>query len=162
MLDSFYIRVFLIWFICIILSEFMRGEHFAYKICMAQTNSFISVCHVWITWHTVTGKLRDRQSVLRRTSRANGLVRSTLLSRSRKACCVVQSKIPSRRLSSFHGISKGEGTRPFDLARRLVYMAHALLLGGLFLVLYFVACRPRKYTSCYTNLFDPECNNMRA
>ena len=51
---------------------------------------------------------------------ANGLVRSTLLSRSRKGCCVVQRKIPSRRLSSFHGISKGEGTRPFDLAGRPV------------------------------------------
>ena len=91
-------------------------------------------------------------------ARSNGLVRSTLLSRSRKGCCAVRRKIASRRLSSFLGISKGEGTRPFDLARRLVYMAHALLLGGLFLVLYFVACRPRKYTSCYTNLLDPECN----
>ena len=53
-------------------------------------------------------------------ARSNGLVRSTLLSRSRKGCCVVQRKIASRRLSSFLGISKGEGTRPFDLARRLV------------------------------------------
>jgi hypothetical protein len=53
-------------------------------------------------------------------ARSNGLVRSTLLSRSRKGCWVVQRKIASRTLSSFLGISKGEGTRPFDLARRLV------------------------------------------
>jgi hypothetical protein len=44
-------------------------------------------------------------------ARSNGLVRSTLLSRSRKGCCVVQRKIASRRLFSFNGISKGEGTR---------------------------------------------------
>ena len=53
-------------------------------------------------------------------ARANGLVRSTLLSRSRKGCCVVQRKIASRSYLFFHGISKGEGTRPFDLAGRPV------------------------------------------